>query len=58
MDIKNPYVFLLFKQQGRITVSEAWKEKFAAGHMADTFIIEDFSSAMNMAGKRISSYLP
>jgi hypothetical protein len=55
-DIKNPYVFMLFKQNGMITLSEAWREKFTTGNVAGAWTIEDFTTAVNMSGNYSDGY--
>ncbi|XP_060607686.1 uncharacterized protein LOC132759843 [Ruditapes philippinarum] len=49
-DIKNPYLFMLFKQNGKITLSEEWMKRFTTGNMAGAWTIEEFTTAVNMNG--------
>ncbi|XP_060564390.1 uncharacterized protein LOC132723646 [Ruditapes philippinarum] len=47
-DMHNPYIFLLFKQNGPITVSEAWKTKVRG--QGEKWTIDEFATAYNLQG--------
>jgi hypothetical protein len=44
---------MLFKQNGKITLSEEWKKRFTTGNMAGAWTIEEFTTAVNMDGTYI-----
>ncbi|XP_045171337.2 uncharacterized protein C56G2.4-like isoform X2 [Mercenaria mercenaria] len=49
-NIKNPYLFLLFKQNDEITLSDDWKNKIRQENTAGAWTIEEFTTAVNMSG--------
>ncbi|XP_053376520.1 uncharacterized protein LOC123534091 [Mercenaria mercenaria] len=49
-DLHNPYVFMLFKQNDRINVSEAWKNKINSQDWTVRWTVEAFANDYNLTG--------
>lgn len=51
--LKNPYIFLLFKQPGPVNISEEWKTKITEQNMAKAWSLEDFTDDYNLTDRLV-----
>lgn len=48
--LKNPYIFLVFKQTGQLTVSQDWKDRLANNTMGDLSVFTDLIDQWSLTG--------